>query len=357
MGCLDVISNMSKIYHMFADAESRDIYINRLDYLITGQYIYMERIIKKYLPNCPVMKLSGIGQLAHQLPKCREIVLYGTGADAEMILPTIKSKVSIFGFCDHDVQKQKDGFHGYPVISPAELVNFGRDKVVFICTRIYADEIMKFLLDNGIKKTDIYDIRSYVPYESGDIYFGEDFLTYDDEEVFVDAGCYDLGTTIGIFKKCRNVKKVYAFEPDPQNYEKCINRRQEIGEASNITIYPCCLWNMDTELQFDAGAGVGSSVAKNGNARVKAVMLDKVIAENDKVTFIKMDIEGAELEALEGARNIIQRDKPKLAICIYHKPEDMLALPLYIKSLVPEYKLYLRHYGNSVTETVLYAVM
>lgn len=69
-----------------------------------------------------------------------------------------------------------------------------------------------------------------------------------------------------------------------------------------------------------------------------------------------MDVEGAELETLKGAKNIICRDKPKLAVCIYHKPEDMTDLPIYIKSLVPEYKLYVRHYSEEKYETILYAI-
>ena len=68
-------------------------------------------------------------------------------------------------------------------------------------------------------------------------------------------------------------------------------------------------------------------------------------------------IEGAELEALKGAKETIQRDKPKLAVCIYHRPEDMVEIPLYIKQLVPDYKLYIRHHSNTAGETVLYAVM
>jgi len=69
-----------------------------------------------------------------------------------------------------------------------------------------------------------------------------------------------------------------------------------------------------------------------------------------------MDVEGAELESLKGAEKTIRRDRPKLAICIYHKPEDMTEIPLFIKELVPEYKLYVRMHANDGSETVLYAI-
>ena len=82
-----------------------------------------------------------------------------------------------------------------------------------------------------------------------------------------------------------------------------------------------------------------------------------IIIKDDKITFLKMDIEGSELKALHGARKIIQRDKPKLAICVYHKPEDIIEIPLYINSLVPEYKFYMRHYGYTPANTVLYAII
>lgn len=104
--------------------------------------------------------------------------------------------------------------------------------------------------------------------------------------------------------------------------------------------------------------GGGSSIiCDDGEVSISAVTIDETIRKGDKVTFIKMDVEGAELESLKGAKEIIIRDKPKLAISIYHKPEDMAAIPLYIKRLVPKYKFYIRHHSNGSSETVLYAIM
>ena len=74
------------------------------------------------------------------------------------------------------------------------------------------------------------------------------------------------------------------------------------------------------------------------------------------ITFLKMDIEGSELAALRGAERIIREQRPKLAICVYHKPEDLREIPSLLLSYHPDYKLYLRHYSINETETVLYAI-
>ena len=84
-------------------------------------------------------------------------------------------------------------------------------------------------------------------------------------------------------------------------------------------------------------------------------MIEEIV-KNDKVSFIKMDIEGAELKALEGAKETISKYKPRLAICIYHKYEDIYEIGDYILTLNPNYKLYIRHYTTCMWETVLYAV-
>ena len=78
-------------------------------------------------------------------------------------------------------------------------------------------------------------------------------------------------------------------------------------------------------------------------------------SERASVTFIKMDVEGAELKALYGAEKIIKANRPKLAICLYHKPEDIIEIPEYIINLGLDYSLYIRHQSFCTGETILYA--
>lgn len=132
-------------------------------------------------------------------------------------------------------------------------------------------------------------------------------------------------------------------------------------KLGNLTeLIPKGLWSSETELVFNEVANFGSSsfITHKGSGKEQVIPTTSVdiVLHGEPVTFIKMDIEGAELEALKGAQNTIRRYHPILAISIYHKPEDIVELPRYIKSLVPEYKLYLRNYHLDTTETVLYAI-
>lgn len=93
------------------------------------------------------------------------------------------------------------------------------------------------------------------------------------------------------------------------------------------------------------------------NRKIPCVRLSEWCKENNvQATFIKMDIEGAELDALRGAEELIKANKPKLAICLYHHVHDLWTIPLYVKSLVPEYKLFCRE-NRSGTEFVMYATV
>lgn len=115
------------------------------------------------------------------------------------------------------------------------------------------------------------------------------------------------------------------------------------------------LYNQKGELRFCSN-GTAGTIKDDGDVVVPVIDIDTLVNGNP-VTFIKMDIEGSELKALQGAEQTIKMYKPTLAICVYHKKEDIIEIPNYILSIVPEYKLYLRHYSNHTEETVLYATM
>ena len=184
-------------------------------------------------------------------------------------------------------------------------------------------------------------------------YFVPDIIGPLKDEVFIDGGAYTGDTIASLYRergKCW--RKIYAWEPD---YESRMGLTKTCKDYKDVEIIPFGLWSKRTELKFLAGKKVGSRISKNGTEFVPVDTIDHVCA-SDKVTFIKMDIEGAELEALRGAADVIRRDKPKLAISIYHKPKDYFEIPFFVKELVPEYRLYIRHHKMVYFDTVLYAV-
>ncbi|MBQ6971084.1 MAG: FkbM family methyltransferase [Synergistaceae bacterium] len=174
-------------------------------------------------------------------------------------------------------------------------------------------------------------------------------------ETVLDVGACDGGTALQFLEWGGDkIRRVYAFEPDPVNIERCIEKLK--GFADKVTLVEKGTWDKDETMYIDpefVGGGT-SKVSSKGKIAVQLSAIDSIM-KDEPVTFIKMDIEGAELRALKGARNTIIRNHPRLAICVYHKPEDLCEIPGYILSLVPEYRFFLRHYHSSSAETVLYA--
>lgn len=180
------------------------------------------------------------------------------------------------------------------------------------------------------------------------------------DEIVVDCGAFDGKTEQDIAEWTNyNYKKIYAFEPNEANVQKCRLFYRD-NELQNIELIPKGTWSKDTVLSFSAGQDendAGGRITTDGNdeSKVFVTSIDNVVGD-DKVTFIKMDVEGAELESLKGAAQTIKRDAPKLAICIYHKTEDLWTIPKYILGLNGNYRFYIRHYTSIAWETVLYAV-
>lgn len=193
-------------------------------------------------------------------------------------------------------------------------------------------------------------------------YFGNKYYDYSDGEVFIDCGAFD-GDTVREFKKHmkkKNVKKYkcICFEPDEDNLRILkLNHPDAICHKMGV-------WNECGELMFvgggDSGSIVSSTEAEGFPAdEITSIPVCSIDDTEDchDATFIKMDLEGSEQMALLGAKKTIIRNKPKLAICIYHSDEDMIKIPLLIHEMVPEYKLWVRQHSNGIPETVLYATV
>jgi len=191
-------------------------------------------------------------------------------------------------------------------------------------------------------------------------YFPEDIKMRKGYNVFIDCGAYLGDTVYYLSKHIGKIDTLVCFEPNLEFYKALTKYLNENYEkiAKNIISIPCGVYSEEKIVNFVNYLGEGSRIAfDRGNEEIMTVVLDRVLS-GIIPTFIKMDIEGAELEALKGAKRIIKTYKPDLAICVYHDPIHLVEIPLYLKELVPEYKFYLRKYGEqALTELVLYATV
>lgn len=219
-----------------------------------------------------------------------------------------------------------------------------------------------WLEDDESKAVFIAFINSKISGDPTPLYKLTDFNQYfsdpvilSDKEVFVDCGAYDGDTIRNLLKNTEmKYQKIYAFEPDTNNYKK-LHKYLKENDIKNVTTVNKGTWSAATELNFSSDGNMASIVEDDGDFTIQVETIDSIIGD-DKATYIKMDIEGAELEALKGAERVIKRSNPKLAICAYHKPEDLITLPQYIRSINKNYKFYLRQHQLISWEMVLYAL-
>jgi FkbM family methyltransferase len=197
------------------------------------------------------------------------------------------------------------------------------------------------------------DYRAYAEIFAPDNYFVSGIVILTDEEVFVDCGAFDGDTVKELIKRKPRFKKIIAFEADGANCSR-LNSYIAENKLANIVVHHNAVWNEKATITFDPSEDMLSRVGGGGGTRVEAVRLDDVLDE--KVTQIKMDIEGAEYEALQGAAAVIRRDTPRLTISVYHKYQDVVRIPQLIRSISPGYEFYLRHHSPFGAELVLYAI-
>lgn len=344
--------------------------------------------------------------------KDKRIVLWGAGTRCSKILPYFKRKFDDIIVVD----RYKSGqYIDREEIFPPEILKDMKNVAVLACG-MYANEIRKelfdinkeipcyseywiehrYYIDNYSRiQTDIdlarvknlcslfEDEQSRIVYESiiekrlngvvdyGDImsdvgYFPREIFELDNNEVFVDCGAFNGDTIKEFIDSVEDFERIIAYEADPANCERITHDMIYCFNRDHIDLFNYAVSDSEKELCLNSGIGASSYISNSIDSSfapkdldvnpisIKSVSLDNHI-KSIIPSFIKMDIEGSELEALRGAQRIIKEYHPNLAICIYHKKNDLFDIPELIHSLVPEYKLYIRHQGCLYFDTILFA--
>ena len=232
---------------------------------------------------------------------------------------------------------------------------------VAVCFDILADDASRDVL--------LAKLRGFLDFEPGfarqnyygdichsDQYFQNNLIRFTENSVLVDCGAYTGDTMQDFLRRGLPFRKYIAYELNRRNYEKLQNNMNDAreGETGELIAYNCGVGERNEQIYYDDVVSA-SSVSSTGIPGEIVRMSDHL--RDEAVSFIKMDIEGAEMGALRGAEELIRRRRPDLAICVYHSISDLYEIPLYIHSIVPEYQLYLRHHTPVFCETVCYAVI
>jgi FkbM family methyltransferase len=189
-------------------------------------------------------------------------------------------------------------------------------------------------------------------------YFPNNLFKLKPDEVFIDCGAYD-GDTILTYLKTTDDKfsKIIAFEPDAKNVEllkETISKKYP-NLASRIEILDCGAGSYSGTASFSADGNEASHICSDGENSIRIIKIDSIPSARN-ATYIKMDIEGAELDALKGCEDIIKLSIPKLAVCVYHKQDHLWEIPLFIKKINPSYKIFIRRYRDEYGDVVCYAI-
>jgi FkbM family methyltransferase len=186
-----------------------------------------------------------------------------------------------------------------------------------------------------------------------DLYAPEGLFEFGSDEVYVDAGSYDGDTIRSFIGRVRGrFDDVYAFEPDPVTFDKL---KANFRDEPRVHPFHAGLHSHGGSLRFRDDASRGAIFAADGEIEMPVTTIDDVLGDR-RLTYIKMNIEGAEIDALMGGRNAIAQWRPRLAISVYHRASDLWRIPQLVLELNPDYRLYLRQHDGGIIETVLYAL-
>ncbi|MCL2284591.1 MAG: FkbM family methyltransferase [Fibromonadales bacterium] len=355
---------LKDIYARLADEESRDIFIPRFEHIFhAGEHgealiSMMHKAILWDVNRTPYLKFNvwnciTIGEYLKHRSAFDRICIWGAGYFGWLTLRILnKLGLDVECFVDNDKAKIGTRYLHKPVISPEKVLSDYPGIYILIGVWFSGHEVRQQLKDAKFPNEQIIRMCSKEWQ-----YFGTGLIKPCEDEVYYDIGVFD-GDSIDVFMNFSNnrYKSIVGLEADKKNYDYLLGKYKN---NSKVNLINKGAWNEFGTLRFDSNSI--SSISKIddiGETILETTTIDNV-AEELKLapTFIKMDIEGAELKALEGAEKTIRYCCPRLAISVYHKPEDIADILHYILRLVPEYKFYLRQHHYFFAETVLYATI
>jgi len=362
-----IYTKVAKLYVSLADQQSKDLFLAKLNSSLTGNIkplfehlAFMER---------DVTQRDLLTIIRDNITSQKDTLILASGGTAQnlktskLINSTFLKLGLSFSFIINDGDfGNPTKILDIPCITSKEATVKSNEGAIIIVPK---SDVKVKLIKNGCKKENVVLKKTALDIQ----YFDKDILPPKKNEVFIDGGSFNLQDSINFNDWCSgNYKAIYAFEPDNNNFSKfeSILNKPPFTSNSEKThrIINKGLHSESGRLVFSHGRGASSSLKvidkddslPAGVSMVNVTSIDDIL-RGKKATFIKLDIEGAELEALKGAKNTIVKHNPRMAIAIYHKNEDILEIPLYILSLNPNYKFFLRHYSTWKTETILYCVL
>ncbi len=205
-------------------------------------------------------------------------------------------------------------------------------------SKILADEQSLKVLNSvmnfrqSAKLTDIWECESTLDE-------GYSLLKLDEDECYLDIGAYRGDTVFEFIEKCSNYRKIYAAEPNIKTFEKL---KINTSDTKNIEYINAFISNDDSCVTVSTKDGRGSTISDKGS-KVKSCRLDTLFKDK-KITYIKIDAEGEEINIIEGGYDLILNQKPKMRIAAYHKANDIFDIANNVLSIRSDYKVYLRHY-------------
>jgi len=253
--------------------------------------------------------------------------------------------------------KFPDAFLPYYCLDVPEHVLAAREKVERLARELVDDASRDVLLGQLRWRLQMNFNALPMPVD-GPAYFQPDLLPLCANEVFVDCGAYD-GDTLRAFQSrmLANDARVVCIEPDPDSYARLERYVGSLpsGIRERVRIHNRALGTRRETLLFDGSGTTSARLSKLGTIEVESMPLDDIL-DQENPTLIKMDLEGAEIDALLGGENAIRRAQPSMAVCVYHRPGHLWEIPLLLREMLPDHGLHLRPHGFEGWDLVCYAI-